>query len=127
MVNSTKTLKYRVVNLTSMIELSKDEQTRLRKQLHYILWIKYQPTEYLDPADFQLALHVLKMHPRFEEKAGCGISSIYVDKSPEWDSRCFFVERKDGTCKHWSYLKALMLKPDISYTADPPEIIAVEA
>ncbi|KAK7321667.1 hypothetical protein VNO77_32524 [Canavalia gladiata] len=46
---------------------------------------------------------LLVYHPHFEDKIGCGLESIMVDRHPHWYSRCFFVVRTDGSWTDFSY------------------------
>jgi uncharacterized membrane protein YgcG len=39
--------------------------------------------------------------------ASSGIANILVDEHPDYDSKCFIVERTDGTKVDFSYLKTL--------------------
>ncbi|KAJ4841541.1 hypothetical protein Tsubulata_001748 [Turnera subulata] len=51
---------------------------------------------------------VLKYHPAYEEKVGCGIDHIMIDYHPDYPtSRCMFVVHKDGTAIDFSYWKCI--------------------
>ncbi|CAN0873067.1 Protein DCL homolog, chloroplastic [Linum grandiflorum] len=51
---------------------------------------------------------LLAHHPNSEDKIGCGLGSIAVDRHPEFkQSRCLFVVRTDGTWIDFSYKKCL--------------------
>ncbi|XP_022876123.1 protein DCL homolog, chloroplastic-like [Olea europaea var. sylvestris] len=51
---------------------------------------------------------LLSYHPHSEDKIGCGIDSIMVDRHPQFKcSRCLFVVRTDGGWIDFSYQKCL--------------------
>ncbi|XP_047336358.1 protein DCL homolog, chloroplastic-like [Impatiens glandulifera] len=51
---------------------------------------------------------LLAYHPNSEDKIGCGLDSIMVDRHPQYrHSRCLFVVRTDGGCTDFSYWKCL--------------------
>lgn len=51
---------------------------------------------------------LLAYHPHSEDKIGCGLDSIMVDRHPQFKhSRCLFVIRTDGGWIDFSYQKCL--------------------
>ncbi|KAK7410060.1 hypothetical protein VNO78_00545 [Psophocarpus tetragonolobus] len=51
---------------------------------------------------------LLAYHPQSEDKIGCGLESIMVDRHPQYrQSRCLFVVRTDGGWIDFSYQKCL--------------------
>ncbi|KAL6995447.1 hypothetical protein U1Q18_005584 [Sarracenia purpurea var. burkii] len=51
---------------------------------------------------------LLAYHPHSEDKIGCGLDSIMVDRHPQFSrSRCLFVVRTDGGWIDFSYHKCL--------------------
>ncbi|KAF8406277.1 hypothetical protein HHK36_008362 [Tetracentron sinense] len=51
---------------------------------------------------------LLAFHPHSEDKIGCGLDSIMVDRHPQFrQSRCLFVIRTDGGWIDFSYQKCL--------------------
>ncbi|XP_010094661.2 protein DCL, chloroplastic [Morus notabilis] len=51
---------------------------------------------------------LLAYHPRSEDKIGCGLDSIMVDRHPQFrNSRCLFIIRTDGAWIDFSYQKCL--------------------
>ncbi|KAI3758885.1 hypothetical protein L6452_06457 [Arctium lappa] len=51
---------------------------------------------------------LLAYHPHSEDKIGCGIDSIMVDRHPQFrNSRCLFVVRHDGVWIDFSYQKCI--------------------
>ncbi|KAJ7966574.1 DNA-directed RNA polymerase subunit [Quillaja saponaria] len=51
---------------------------------------------------------LLAYHPHSEDKIGCGLDSIMVDRHPQFrHSRCLFVVRTDGGWIDFSYQKCL--------------------
>jgi len=45
----------------------------------------------------------LSKHPEYEEKTGAGISHFTIEKAPDHGTRCFWVNRIDGTKIDFSY------------------------
>ncbi|KAM0849719.1 hypothetical protein ACQ4PT_053555 [Festuca glaucescens] len=51
---------------------------------------------------------LLAYHPRAEDKIGCGLDAIMVDRHPQFrKSRCLFVVRTDGVWIDFSYQKCI--------------------
>ncbi|CAL1396001.1 unnamed protein product [Linum trigynum] len=51
---------------------------------------------------------LLAYHPNSEDKIGCGLDSVMVDRHPQFKhSRCLFVVRTDGAWIDFSYQKCL--------------------
>ncbi|KAL5559087.1 hypothetical protein UlMin_035298 [Ulmus minor] len=51
---------------------------------------------------------LLAYHPHAEDKIGCGLDSIMVDRHPQFRrSRCLFIIRTDGAWIDFSYQKCL--------------------
>ncbi|CAJ1973423.1 unnamed protein product [Sphenostylis stenocarpa] len=51
---------------------------------------------------------LLAYHPHSEDKIGCGLEAIMVDRHPQYrQSRCLFVVRTDGGWIDFSYQKCL--------------------
>ena len=61
----------------------------------------------LGTKDFEFMLEVLHLHPMAVIKIGVGVSAIFVDKAPEWTSRCFFVRRTDQSKAEFSFHECL--------------------
>ncbi|KAF3326055.1 Protein DCL [Carex littledalei] len=56
-----------------------------------------------------IILKLLAYHPHAEDKIGCGLQAIMVDKHPQFtQSRCLFVLRTDGGWIDFSYQKCLL-------------------
>lgn len=53
---------------------------------------------------------LLAAHPDAAEKAGVGIAHFFVHDSPDHPTRCFWVQRVDGSCIAFSYKTALGVK-----------------
>nr|GLL48912.1 protein DCL, chloroplastic-like [Ipomoea trifida]GMD99415.1 protein DCL, chloroplastic [Ipomoea batatas] len=70
---------------------------------------RYMDGELLTAEDVKIVVEkLLAYHPRFEDKIGCGLDSIMVDRHPQFkNSRCLFVVRKDGIWIDFSYQKCL--------------------
>jgi len=59
--------------------------------------------QYLTPADFEFMLEILKFHPRYKQKAGCGIAALYVKPNPIYPTLGFWIVRTDGSETDFSY------------------------
>ncbi|XP_020267007.1 protein DCL, chloroplastic [Asparagus officinalis] len=70
---------------------------------------RYMDGECLCPDDEKEVVEkLLAYHPRSEDKIGCGLASIMVDRHPTFKkSRCLFVVRTDGVWIDFSYQKCL--------------------
>ncbi|XP_043709179.1 protein DCL homolog, chloroplastic [Telopea speciosissima] len=70
---------------------------------------KYMDGERLTPDDEKAVVEkLLAFHPHSEDKIGCGLDSIMVDRHPQFRcSRCLFVVRTDGGWIDFSYQKCL--------------------
>ncbi|XP_050212863.1 protein DCL homolog, chloroplastic [Mercurialis annua] len=70
---------------------------------------KYLDGERLTAEDEEAVVEKLLMHhPNSEDKIGCGLDSIMVDRHPQFrQSRCLFVVRTDGGWIDFSYQKCL--------------------
>nr|WP_170181231.1 DCL family protein [Chlorobaculum thiosulfatiphilum] len=52
-------------------------------------------------------LGLVANHPQREEKAGAGVAGFFVAQAPEFNTRCFYVRRVDGTETDISWKEAL--------------------
>lgn len=70
---------------------------------------RYKDGERLTAEDEKVVVErLLAYHPHSEDKIGCGLDSIMVDRHPQfWHSRCLFVVRTDGGWIDFSYQKCL--------------------
>ncbi|XP_019436926.1 PREDICTED: protein DCL, chloroplastic-like [Lupinus angustifolius] len=70
---------------------------------------RYMDGEHLSVEDEKAVVkNLLPYHPHSEDKIGCGIYSIMVDRHHQFQrSRCLFVVRTDGSCIDFSYRKCL--------------------
>ncbi|XP_021737265.1 protein DCL homolog, chloroplastic-like [Chenopodium quinoa] len=70
---------------------------------------RYMDGERLTSDDEKVVIErLLAYHPRSEDKIGCGLDSIMVDRHPQFrHSRCLFVVRTDGGWIDFSYQKCL--------------------
>ncbi|XP_021754155.1 DNA-directed RNA polymerase IV subunit 1-like [Chenopodium quinoa] len=77
---------------------------RIWKRILY----KYEIDDKLSDIDKAMLLMALKFHPHREEKIGSGAVDIKVGHHAEYkDSRCFVLERDDGTFEDFSYKKCV--------------------
>ncbi|KAJ6791236.1 protein DCL, chloroplastic [Iris pallida] len=70
---------------------------------------RYQDGERLsDEDEKEVVEKLLNYHPHSEDKIGCGLDSLMVDRHPTFrNSRCLFVIRTDGGWIDFSYQKCL--------------------
>ncbi|TYI39488.1 hypothetical protein ES332_A02G102200v1 [Gossypium tomentosum] len=70
---------------------------------------RYKDGERLTVADEEAVVEMLlRYHPHSEDKIGCGLDSIMVDRHPQFRwTRCLFVVRTDGGWIDFSYHKCL--------------------
>ncbi|KAE9600012.1 hypothetical protein Lal_00045938 [Lupinus albus] len=70
---------------------------------------RYMDGEQLSGEDEKAVVEkLLAYHPHSEDKIGCGLDSIMVDRHPQFGhSRCLFVVRTDGGWIDFSYQKCL--------------------
>ncbi|KAL0923908.1 hypothetical protein M5K25_004695 [Dendrobium thyrsiflorum] len=70
---------------------------------------RYTDGERLSAEDEKVVVEkLLAYHPHSEDKIGCGLNSIMVDRHPQFrNSRCLFVVRTDGVWIDFSYQKCL--------------------
>ena len=58
-------------------------------------------------SDFELLCEVLKNHPYYLQKLGCGIQRIEIRTNPVYKNRGFYIIRTDGSCTDFSYRQCL--------------------
>ncbi|XP_008813811.2 protein DCL homolog, chloroplastic [Phoenix dactylifera] len=95
----------------------KDRQEEILKDIEPITILtkeilhsdRYRDGERLDAEDEKAIVEkLLPYHPHSEDKIGCGLDSIMVDRHPQFrNSRCLFVVRTDGVWIDFSYQKCL--------------------
>ncbi|XP_051194545.1 protein DCL homolog, chloroplastic [Lolium perenne] len=70
---------------------------------------RYGDGGFLSPDDEKVIVEkVLAHHPRSEDKIGCGLDAILVDKHPDFrKTRCLFIARTNGDVEDFSYRKCL--------------------
>ncbi|XP_076893793.1 protein DCL homolog, chloroplastic-like [Bidens hawaiensis] len=70
---------------------------------------RYMDGEQLTSTDQKMVVDkLLAYHPHSEDKIGCGIDSIMVDRHPQFrNSRCLFVVRTNGVWIDFSYQKCI--------------------
>ncbi|KAL4299396.1 hypothetical protein HN51_050128 [Arachis hypogaea] len=95
----------------------KDKEEEILKDIQPIVLLtkdilhsrRYMDGEQLSAEDERAVVdNLLAYHPRSEDKIGCGLESIMVDRHPQFrQSRCLFVVRTDGGWIDFSYQKCL--------------------
>jgi hypothetical protein len=69
----------------------------LRAMLH-----RYEVGDRVNAADEQVLRAALALHPEAEAKIGCGIAHFSV-RSADFGTKCFWLNRTDGTTDKFSY------------------------
>ncbi|XP_028793661.1 protein DCL homolog, chloroplastic [Neltuma alba] len=90
-------------------EILKDIEPIVRLTKDILHSRRYMDGEQLTAEDEKVVVEkLLAYHPRSEDKIGCGLESIMVDRHPQFRcSRCLFVVRTDGGWIDFSYQKCL--------------------
>ncbi|CAK9863797.1 unnamed protein product [Sphagnum jensenii] len=89
----------------------KDIDTLVRSLRSILQNLTYENGARISAQHNALVQEVVVHHPKYTEKAGCGIAYIKVDKHPNFpDTRCFWIVREDGTETDFSYHKCLKEK-----------------
>lgn len=86
---------------------------------------RYRDGERLTDEDEKAVVeNLLVYHPHSEDKIGCGIDCIMVDRHPRFrNSRCLFVVRTDGVFIDFSYQKCLREYIKVKYPASAERFI----
>lgn len=63
---------------------------------------RYDVGDKVSAADEDMLRAALAMHPNADEKIGCGVKHFSV-RSADFGSKCFWVNRTDGTTEKFSY------------------------
>ncbi|KAF7830592.1 protein DCL, chloroplastic [Senna tora] len=95
----------------------KDKEEEILKDIEPIVTLtkdilhsrRYMDGERLSDEDEKIVVEkLLAHHPHSEDKIGCGLESIMVDRHPQFRySRCLFVVRTDGGWIDFSYQKCI--------------------
>ncbi|ESR47943.1 hypothetical protein CICLE_v10002565mg [Citrus x clementina] len=95
----------------------KDKEDEILRDIEPILFLakeilhsrRYMDGERLTADDERAVVEkLLAYHPHSEDKIGCGLDAIMVDRHPQFgNSRCLFVVRTDGGWIDFSYQKCL--------------------
>jgi hypothetical protein len=63
---------------------------------------RYDLGDRVSAADDAVLRAALALHPSADEKIGCGVANFSV-RSADFGSRCFWINRIDGTTEKFSY------------------------
>ncbi|XP_044475254.1 protein DCL homolog, chloroplastic-like [Mangifera indica] len=95
----------------------KDKEKEILRDIQPIMFLtkeiihsdRYMDGERLTAEDEGFVVEkLLAYHPHSEDKIGCGLDSIMVDRHPQYrNTRCLFVVRTDGGWTDFSYRKCL--------------------
>lgn len=72
---------------------------------------RYHDGEELNSNDDELLFELIQGHPEMEKKVGLGVKHFFCEKSPNHPTRCFHLERIDGTTTDFSYLSCISGNP----------------
>ncbi|MEN3977203.1 DCL family protein [Emcibacter sp. SYSU 3D8] len=67
---------------------------------------RYDVGDKVSPADEQVLRDALALHPEAGAKIGCGITHFSV-RSADFGTKCFWINRPDGTTEKFSYKACL--------------------
>ncbi|HZQ42353.1 MAG TPA: DCL family protein [Acidobacteriaceae bacterium] len=67
---------------------------------------RYDIGDRVSPADEDVLRAALALHPNADEKIGCGVTHFSV-RSADFGSKCFWINRADGTTEKFSYAKCI--------------------
>jgi hypothetical protein len=60
----------------------------------------------VNAADEEVLRAALALHPNADKKIGCGVKDFSV-RSADFGSKCFWINRPDGTTEKFSYLSCI--------------------
>jgi hypothetical protein len=64
---------------------------------------KYEDHQDLTEADFKFMVDLLRHHPWSDQKIGVGVTRIWMQKNEMYSTRCFWLQRHDGTKTDFSF------------------------
>jgi hypothetical protein len=67
---------------------------------------KYDVGDRVSEADAEVLRAALALHPDSDAKVGCGITHFSV-RSADFGSKCFWVNRTDGSTEKFSYTSCI--------------------
>ncbi|KAF5734464.1 DNA-directed RNA polymerase IV subunit 1 [Tripterygium wilfordii] len=87
---------------------SQEDIQNLSRTLSKILH-SYPINHRINARDKSVLMEALSFHPRKEDKFSSGVHEIKVGNHPKYEnSRCFLLERADGTLEDFSYRKCVL-------------------
>lgn len=67
----------------------------------------YRDKTLLSEEDRDFMIEIIKLHDEAEDKIGCGIKDIWIQKNPPYNTRGFWFVRKDDTVSDFSWIKCI--------------------
>ena len=67
---------------------------------------RYDVGDKVSAGDGDVLRAALALHPKADEKIGCGVTHFSV-RSADFGSRCFWINRPDGTTEKFSYMTCI--------------------
>ncbi|CAA2982245.1 DCL, chloroplastic [Olea europaea subsp. europaea] len=111
----------------------KQKEAEILKDIEPIIYLtkeilhsnRYIDGERLSAEDEKVVVDkLLAHHPHSEDKIGCGLDSIMVDRHPQFrHSRCLFVVRTDGGWIDFSYQKCIRAYIRVKYPSHAERFI----
>ncbi|KAF5734840.1 DNA-directed RNA polymerase IV subunit 1 [Tripterygium wilfordii] len=87
---------------------SQEDIQNLSRTLSKILR-SYSINQQINETDKSVIMEALSFHPRKDDKLSNGVQAIKVGHHPKYEnSRCFMLERADGTLEDFSYRKCIL-------------------
>ncbi|MCK5600701.1 DCL family protein [Candidatus Pacearchaeota archaeon] len=83
--------------------MTKKEQIRKCQEIRD----KYKDGEFLKGEDFDFLFSIFRKHRWYADKTKGQAHWFYVDTSKEYKTRCFFIEREDGTTTDFSFYECI--------------------
>ncbi|SFU39359.1 DCL family protein [Nitrosospira multiformis] len=99
MVKKEEILPAKPVNVGSLAFARKGDADEFFKKMLY----KYDLGDKVSADDAEHLTCLLAMHPRADDKIGVGVESFSVRTAADYGTRCFWVNRIDGTTEDFSF------------------------
>jgi hypothetical protein len=93
---------HKVILPSKTFSSKKEAKTFFKEMLN-----KYNDGDVITGFDDQLLYELVQRHPSLTMKCGVGIKCFYKDKSPEYKTSCFHLERTDGVKTDFSYPRCI--------------------
>jgi len=76
---------------------------------------EYDDDQPVEGKDFDFLIDLFQHHPKATEKLGSGVQKIWPKNHPDYPSRCFMIQLKDGSEDNISWEKCVgEFKPPVT-------------